>query len=113
MTTTTLLVQGSSDVYHMECTVHDDGRVTLKCPCAAGRYGGWCKHKAGVLAGDVTLLANPDQAGDLEAVSKSFVERGLTPIYTAWKEAKERAEAAEKAVKKARAVLEKALNGGI
>jgi len=37
--------------------------VQVQCDCPAGIYGKHCKHKMGLLQGDTSLLADPNQSG--------------------------------------------------
>lgn len=48
--------QGSNGTYCVTLSWRDD-RLTVSCDCQAGKFNKLCKHKTGVLTGDVGILA--------------------------------------------------------
>lgn len=54
-----VLSSDGSTVYNVTVEMAD-GNVWASCTCKAGRLGKLCKHQFGILAGQSSLLASPD-----------------------------------------------------
>ena len=53
-----------------------EDKIKVNCNCEAGKYGKLCKHKIGLLSGDVNMLYDPKEKSKLEQLS-SIVEKSM------------------------------------
>ena len=58
-------------------------KVSVFCDCPAGALGRFCKHKAGVVAGDTALLALPDEEKDEWAEACQMMSQSTLPTKLA------------------------------
>jgi len=71
------IASSQGDEYEVRATAAD-GRVWITCTCLAGEHGRQCKHRIGLLRGDVTAVLSG--ADDVSALAE-MVDR--TPIAAA------------------------------
>lgn len=64
----TLQAKSSSDAPYAVDFLVEGGKLVVHCNCKAGIYGGICKHKTELLAGDASRLYDPEQAEDLKRI---------------------------------------------
>ncbi|MBW6399981.1 hypothetical protein KPL78_19125 [Roseomonas sp. HJA6] len=104
----TFLVSGSQpEPYRVVFTV-DGADATALCTCPAGAFDRACKHRIGLLQGDISRLAsaNPD---DLAALATAMEGTDILEAMRFLDEAEDRLEAAKTAVAEAKRRLARAM----
>lgn len=65
----TLTAKSSSGGTYQVTFALDGQKLSAHCTCKAGIMGALCKHRIALLAGDATMLANPEQVTDMQKVT--------------------------------------------
>ncbi|NNF51071.1 MAG: hypothetical protein HKN59_01410 [Gammaproteobacteria bacterium] len=64
--------------YRIEVLGQKD-KVSVFCDCPAGALGRFCKHKAAVVAGDMSLLALPEEEKAQWADTRALMSQSTLP----------------------------------
>lgn len=86
----TLLVQGSEPEPYRITARRIGHRFRMSCSCKAGRFHTWCKHRAALIAGDLSIATDPpaDAAQTLASLldgsdAEAVAQRLLTALAEA------------------------------
>ncbi|GFK95428.1 hypothetical protein NNJEOMEG_03291 [Fundidesulfovibrio magnetotacticus] len=116
-TTLTLLAQGSEGIYRVELRWAAD-KLMISCDCRAGIFNKLCKHKTGVLAGDIDILANTDEQEPSKAMAEAqamLAKAGLesvTEFSTQLRALEAEKDILERKIKNLKAVFAKQIAAG-
>lgn len=64
----TIRVKSSSSEFHEVQFILEEKKVRIFCHCQAGILQRMCKHKAGLIKGDLSLLVDETQEADLKLI---------------------------------------------
>lgn len=112
MSTIILKAKSSSgEPYEVEFNISDS--ITVRCNCKAGFFGKLCKHKTGLLAGDVKFLFDTSERAKLDELLQIVQQSEYPSIEANLFEAKKAVDTAKKAESKIKRAVETALKEGI
>lgn len=90
-----------------------DNKFKVHCNCPAGIYGKLCKHKTGLLDGDLSLLFNKTDYEILERIHEVVKKSKYSEIITSYNILKKEIEVAQKKEKKLKEQIAQSLKTGI
>jgi hypothetical protein len=90
-----------------------DNKLTVFCNCQAGTYGKLCKHKTGLLDGDLTILFDKADQETLLQVIEYVKKSKYTEVMSAYSLKKKEIEEMQKQEKKIKGQIELILKTGI
>lgn len=99
----------SNEIYDIRVLAFDGG-LTMTCTCPAGTNGQHCKHRIGILDGDISALAL-GSAEDVAHVARLMPGTALEAAYHAKLNADLEVDAAKRKAKKASVALGRAFLG--
>lgn len=105
MAEVSFLVKGSSAVEPYEVTfVKKGAELSAFCTCNAGQYGDICKHRIGIIDGDLKLIVSGNVA-EAEKVIEWLVGSSLQSALARVREAELEAETAKRELAMAKKAL--------
>ncbi|MCG8408924.1 MAG: SWIM zinc finger family protein, partial [Phycisphaerales bacterium] len=105
----TFEVSGSTGTPYQITAYKNLNNLTLKCDCAAGQKGGWCKHRMALLAGDITNLTSGN-SDDVQILADWSVGTDVEQALRELEIADQAASTANKRLKAAKKALARAMN---
>lgn len=90
-----------------------DNKLTVFCNCQAGTYGKLCKHKTGLLDGDLSILFDKTDQEKLLGIIELVKKSKYTEVMTAYRLIKIEIEEMQKQEKKIKGQIELILKTGI
>ena len=96
-----LAKSGSGENHYTVDFVIEKGKMKVRCTCPAGRFGQFCKHKAGFLRGSDYYLVDETQANELARLADKVQRSEYLDMIIKLSKAQAAFEAAEGALKEA------------
>ena len=90
-----------------------ENMFTVFCSCQAGIHGKLCKHKTGLLDGDISLLFNKEDHEILKQIQDEVKKSRYIEIISSYNNLRKEIEDAQRKEKKMRGQIEHALKTGI
>ena len=80
----TILVKNSSreEPYSVKVSSTVEHGLTIMCDCVAGEWGKYCKHKMGVVLGDVKILFDDEQIDSFKEISNWIVSSNYPNLFS-------------------------------
>jgi len=102
----------SEEPYDVVVTKHESFFI-VSCTCQAGIYGKICKHKTQLLAGDESMLFNPDDLSALTEIRSLIQSSEYNALLKEYETIRKEIEVAKRKEQKFRRRIEDAMKKGI
>jgi hypothetical protein len=106
------VISSSGDPYDVHF-VFFENKFKVHCNCPAGIFGKICKHKTGLLEGDVSLLFKKSDSEMLEQIHNIVKNSKYTELLDSYNTVYKEIEIARKKEKKQKEQIEQLLKTGV